>query len=319
MKQKIVVLDGYALNPGDLSWEPLEELGELTVYEHTESNQIVDRISDATIILTNKTPINSDTISCCDRLTYIGVMATGYDVVDIDAAHRKNIIVSNVPAYSTYSVAQMTFALLLEICHHVGHHNRAVHKGRWVKNRDFCFWDYPGIELQGKTLGIVGFGRIGSKVADVALAFGMKVLGYSRNPDKSMETDTLAFVSLEELYRNSDIISFHVPANKETSGMVNKQTISMMKDSVILLNTARGSLFNENDVYSMLVSKKIQAVGIDVLSKEPPHTSNPLLEAPNCFITPHIAWGTTEARLRCMEITYNNVLSFLHDKPINII
>lgn len=311
MEHKIVVLDGYALNPGDLSWTSLGNLGDLTVYEHTKTDQIIDRISNATIVLTNKTPIDSDTIAGCDNLTYIGVMATGYDVVDIKAAHDKGIVVTNVPAYSTYSVAQMTFALLLEICHQVGHHDLEVHKGRWSSNRDFCFWDYPGTELLDKTLGVVGYGQIGSKVALIAQAFGMKVLAYTRHPDKSFESDTLQFAPLEQIYANSDIISFHVPATEETNRMVNRETILMMKDDVILINTARGSLFVEEDIKEMLVKEKIKAVGVDVLSQEPPTKGNPLLDAPNCFITPHIAWGTIEARKRCMDITCKNVKAFI--------
>lgn len=311
MEHNIVVLDGYALNPGDLSWEPLEHLGRLTVYEHTEEDRILERMVDATIILTNKTPITEQTIHACKKLQYIGVMATGYDIIAVDAAHEKNIVVTNVPAYSTYSVAQMTFALLLEICHHVGHHDREVHKGRWSANRDFCFWDVPGIELQGKTIGIVGYGQIGSQVSDLALALGMDVLAYRRNPDPEKEHDHLHFVSLETLYRDSDIISFHVPANKDTIKMVNDESINMMKDNVILINTARGTLFDETAVAAHLETGKIFAVGIDVLSKEPPLTTNPLLSAPRCVITPHIAWGTTEARVRCMDIAGSNVASFI--------
>jgi glycerate dehydrogenase len=312
MKHEIVVLDGYALNPGDLSWDGLKDFGNLTVYDYTADNQIIDRIQKATIVLTNKTPLSKPTIDAAQQLAYIGVMATGYDEVDVQYAHEKGIIVTNVPAYSTYSVAQMTFALLFEICHRVGHHDREVHTGRWSAQRDFCFWDFPGIELKDKTIGVVGFGQIGSKVAAIAHLLGMHVLAYTRNPTSKTGVDFVSFVDLEKLFASSDIISFHIPASSETKNLVDRTSIAHMKKGVILINTARGTLFDEQAVAEALHAGHIQAAGIDVMVQEPPHEQNVLLQAPNCIITPHIAWGTTEARIRCLEISIMNVKSFVH-------
>ncbi len=319
MKHEIVVLDGYALNPGDLFWNALEAFGQVTVHDYTSDDQIIERIRYATIALTNKTPLPAHVLQEAEHLQYIGVMATGYDVVDVHYAHQHGIVVTNVPAYSTFSVAQMTFALLLEICHRVGHHDHEVHKGRWSANRDFCFWDYPGIELKDKTIGVVGFGQIGSTVAQLAHLFGMKVIAYTRNPSSKEAPEYVSFVTIEDLFATSDIISFHIPAHADTVHMVNSTSIATMKPQVILINTARGALFNEEAVAEALQSGHIQAVGIDVMEFEPPSEHNPLLKAPNCIITPHIAWGTTEARIRCLEVSIANVESFISGNTKHVV
>ena len=319
MNERIVILDAFTLNPGDLSWDPLLQVGSLTVYEHTAEHEVIERIKDATLVLTNDTPLSSEAIRCASELRYIGVMSTGYDAVDVEAAHERNIVVTNIPAYSTWSVAQMTFALLLELCHHAGHHDAQVHQGRWSASRDFCFCDYPGIELHGKTFGIVGYGPIGETVAQIARAFGMKVLVYTRNAHLRDSDEDIKFVPLTQLFASSDIISFHVPAKRETVNMVNKKTISLMKPSVILINTARGALFDEEAVTEALINGDIGAVATDVMRHEPPHTSDVLLDAPHCIITPHIAWATTEARTRCVEIACNNVISFLNGHTVHTV
>ena len=302
---KIVILDGFVANPGDLSWEPLAALGELTVHEYTAPQDVVARIGDAPIILTNKTVISAEVMANCPNLRYIGVLATGYNVVDIAEAKKRGIVVTNVPAYSTPTVAQFTMALLLEIALHVGHHSRVVHEGKWSACRDFAFWDYPLMELQGKTIGIVGYGSIGKEVAKVAQAFGMKVLAYSRHGAEEFHTE------LDELYANADIVSLHCPLTAENTGMINRDTIAKMKDGVIILNTARGGLINEGDLRDALVSGKVYAAASDVTTREPINADSPLLGLDNMIITPHIAWAATEARQRLLGVAIDNVRQYL--------
>ena len=302
---KIIILDGFVANPGDLSWEPLSALGELTVHEYTAPQDVIARIGDAPIILTNKTVISADIMAACPNLRYIGVLATGYNVVDVAEAKKRGIVVTNVPAYSTPTVAQFTMALLLEICLHVGHHSRVVHEGKWSACRDFAFWDYPLMELQGKTFGIVGYGSIGKEVARVAQAFGMKVLAYSRHGAEDFHTE------LDELYAKSDIVSLHCPLTAENTGMINRDTIAKMKDGVIILNTARGGLINEADLRDALVSGKVYAAASDVTCREPINADSPLLGLDNMIITPHIAWAATEARQRLLSVAIDNVRHYL--------
>ena len=302
---KIIILDGFVANPGDLSWEPLAQLGELTVHEYTAPQDVVARIGDAPIILTNKTVISAEVMAACPNLRYIGVLATGYNVVDIAEAKKRGIIVTNVPAYSTPTVAQFTMALLLEICLHVGHHSRVVHEGKWSACRDFAFWDYPLMELQGKTIGIVGYGSIGKEVAKVAQAFGMKVLAYSRHGAEDFHTE------LDGLYQKADIVSLHCPLTAENTGMINRDTIAKMKDGVIILNTARGGLLNEADLREALLSGKVYAAASDVTCREPINADSPLLGLPNMIITPHIAWAATEARQRLLSVAIDNVRQYL--------
>ena len=318
---KIVVLDGYTENPGDLSWGRLEELGEFIVYDRsslTDEDEAIARIGEAEIVITNKTPITKRVLDSCPSIRYIGVLATGYNVVDYVYAAKKGIPVTNVPGYGTDTVAQFTFALLLEICHHVAHHSEAVHAGRWEQSPDFCFCDYPQIELAGKTIGIIGFGRIGQKVGTIAKAFGMKVLAHSPHEYESGKAIG-TYVDLDTLLAESDVISLHCPLFPETEGIINQATIAKMKDGVILLNNGRGPLVVEQDLADALNSGKIQAAAVDVVSAEPIKGDNPLLTAKNCFITPHIAWATKEARQRIMDCAVNNVKAFLSGVPENVV
>lgn len=318
---KIVVLDGYTENPGDLSWGRLEELGEFIVYDRsslTDEDEAIARIGEAEIVITNKTPITKRVLDSCPSIRYIGVLATGYNVVDYAYAAKKGIPVTNVPGYGTDTVAQFTFALLLEICHHVAHHSEAVHAGRWEQSPDFCFCDYPQIELAGKTMGIIGFGRIGQKVGTIAKAFGMKVLAHSPHEYESGKAIG-TYVNLDTLLAESDVISLHCPLFPETEGIINQATIAKMKDGVILLNNGRGPLVVEQDLADALNSGKIQAAAVDVVSAEPIKGDNPLLTAKNCFITPHIAWATKEARQRIMDCAVNNVKAFLSGAPKNVV
>ena len=318
---KIVVLDGYTENPGDLSWGRLEELGEFIVYDRsslTDEDEAIARIGEAEIVITNKTPITKRVLDSCPSIRYIGVLATGYNVVDYVYAAKKGIPVTNVPGYGTDTVAQFTFALLLEICHHVAHHSEAVHAGRWEQSPDFCFCDYPQIELAGKTMGIIGFGRIGQKVGTIAKAFGMKVLAHSPHEYESGKAIG-TYVNLDTLLAESDVISLHCPLFPETEGIINQATIAKMKDGVILLNNGRGPLVVEQDLADALHSGKIQAAAVDVVSAEPIKGDNPLLTAKNCFITPHIAWATKEARQRIMDCAVNNVKAFLAGAPENVV
>ncbi|MGI6227347.1 MAG: putative 2-hydroxyacid dehydrogenase [Spirochaetes bacterium ADurb.Bin315] len=312
--RKIVVLDGYALNPGDLDWTPLQAYGELTVYDRTEPKDVVKRIGDAEIIFTNKTILTRETIIQAPKLKYIGVLATGYNVLDMGAAREKGIVVTNIPAYSTDAVAQFTFALLLEITNRVQRHSDAVIRdNRWTTCKDFCFWDYPLIELANKKMGIIGYGAIGKAVGKVAKALNMEVLAYSpsldpKHPDRA---------SMETIYKESDIISLHLPLTEQSRGMINRDTIAKMKDGVIILNTGRGPLVNEQDLADALNSGKVYAAAVDVVSVEPIKADNPLLKAKNIIITPHIAWAPLQTRERLLGIAIRNVERFLAGKPIN--
>lgn len=310
---KIVILDGYTLNPGDLSWEGLKALGDLKVYEHTLPGEIEQRIKDADAVYTNKTPLSAQTIRNAKKLRFIGVLATGYNVVDTDAAKALGIPVTNVPTYGTAAVAQYVFALILEICHHVAHHNQQVQAGRWTNGRDFCFWDYPLIELAGKTLGIIGYGRIGRATAAIAEGFGMRVIAYDTR------VDLPEVAPLDELFKQSDIISLHCPLTPDTRGMIDQSAIGKMKKGVILINTSRGQLINEEDLRKALESGRIYAAAVDVVSEEPIRADNPLLNLPNCLITPHIAWAPKESRQRLMDVAVSNLASFIQGNPQNVV
>ena len=317
---KIVVLDGYTENPGDLSWEELERLGELTVYERTpdDDGEIARRIGDAPIVLTNKCPIRRAVLDACPGIRYISVLATGYNIVDVDAAREKGIPVSNVPTYGTAAVAQFAIALLLEICHHVAHHDAAVRQGRWESGPDWCFWDYPLIELAGKTMGIVGFGRIGRTTGRIAKAMGMKILAAGSR--ETEEGRAIAeYVTLDELLRRSDVVVLHCPLFPETRGLIDRETIGKMKDGVILINNSRGPLIVERDLADALNSGKVYAAGLDVVSVEPIRGDNPLLSAKNCFITPHISWAPKESRERILACTAENIRAFLAGEPIHVV
>lgn len=318
---KIVVLDGYTENPGDLSWGELEKLGQLTVYDRTayaESPLIAQRIGDAEIIVTNKTPISQQTLEQCPNLKLIAVLATGYNVIDCAAAQKKGVSVVNVPTYGTASVSQYSIALLLEICHHIGHHDQSVHAGNWANSADWCYWDHPLIELEGKTMGIIGFGRIGQAEGRIARALGMRVLAYDLYPSDSGRAIG-AYVDLDTLYRQSDVISLHCNLTPENTRMINKDSIAKMKDGVILINNARGQLIDEQDVADALNSGKLAAAGLDVVYTEPIREDNPLLKAKNCIITPHISWAPKESRQRIMDITAENIRAFLAGHPQNVV
>ena len=316
---KIVVLDGYTLNPGDLSWADLEALGEVQVYDRTKQEDLFLRISQADIVLTNKTPLDKATLLRCPKLQYIGVLATGYNVVDVEAAHNQGIIVTNIPTYGTEAVAQFTIALLLEICHHIGEHSRSVLADEWTNHQDWCYWNRPLVELAGKTLGLIGFGRIGQRTAHIAQALGMTVLAYDKNHDPSLENSTCRYVTLEELLGLSDVISLHCPLFPDTQNLINENTISKMKDGVILINTSRGPLIQEAHLAQALDSGKIGAAAVDVVSLEPIAADNPLLKAKNIHITPHIAWAPKESRQRLLGIAVANLNAFLKDDPVNMV
>ncbi|WP_142964347.1 D-2-hydroxyacid dehydrogenase [Enterococcus casseliflavus] len=318
---KIVVLDGYALNPGDLSWHGFEELGEVTVYDrtsYTDKQEIIERIGDAKAILTNKTPITADVLKACPQLTYIGVLATGYNVVDLAAAKEQGITVTNIPSYSTNAVAQATFALLLEVTNQVGHHNRSVHQGDWQTSKDFSYWQTPLMELAGKTIGLIGYGAIAQAVATIAHAFQLKVIYFNHRP-KPAQADWAKQVSLAELYQEADIISLHVPQFPETEKMIDRTALAQMKSSAILINTARGGLIDEGAVAEALQTGQIAALAADVVSKEPIAADNPLLQAPNCYLTPHIAWAPVETRRRLMGIAVANLSGFKAGTPQNVV
>jgi glycerate dehydrogenase len=316
---KIVVLDGYTLNPDDLSWEKLRICGEVTVYDRTPSDLITERSKGAEILITNKTPLTRNSIDALPDLKYIGVLATGYNIVDTDAAKTRGIVVTNVPAYSTFSVAQLTFALLLELCFHIQRHSDSVSSGKWVKSKDFSYRDYPLVELAGKTIGIVGFGNIGRKVADIAAAFGMNIISYSRTrTDQSLRTN-FRWVNLNELFETADVVTIHCPLGPETKGLVNLQVLKKMKKTAFLINTSRGPIIVEEDLAHALDNDLIAGAGIDVLSSEPPLAENPLLKAKNCIITPHFGWATREARIRLMDIAVENVAKFLANSPVNVV
>ena len=318
---KIVNLDSYALNPGDLDWSPLEKLGQCKFYDRTPVDndlEILKRIGDAQIVLTNKTPLNQNVLQAAPQIQYIGVTATGYNIVDIAAAQKAGIIVTNIPTYGTDAVAQFTFALLLEITSQVGLHNNLVHEGRWSSNPDFTFWAKPLIELKDKTLGLFGFGNIAQKFAAIGHAFSMKVVFYNHHP-KSNIPEYVKQISLAELYQKADIISLHVPQTPKTIGMINQQALAQMKDQVILINTARGGLINEHDVAAALNAGKMAAAGLDVAQIEPLPATSPLLSAKNCYLTPHIAWAPRETRERLLGIVIANLKAFLNGKKLNVV
>jgi glycerate dehydrogenase len=316
---KLVVLDGYTLNPGDLNWEGIKKFGDLEVHDRTPESLIVERCQGAEIIFTNKTPLREAVLSQLPELKYIGVLATGYNVVDVDYAKTRGIAVANVPGYGTASVVQMTFALLLELCQHVQSHSDSVRQGDWAVSPDFCYWNYPLIELEGKTIGIIGFGSIGQKVADIATAFGMNIMGFSRTRTDQSHRKNFKWAELNELLKESDVVSVHCPLFPETQGIINKDSLRLMKRTAFFLNTSRGPLMVDQDLADALNEGVIAGAGIDVLSVEPPSADNPLFKAKNCLITPHIAWATKEARSRLMGIAENNLSSFLNQKPINIV
>ena len=318
---KLVVLDGYIENPGDLSWDALKEFGDLTVYDRTsftESSLITERIGDAEIIITNKTPISRETIDKCPHIQLIAALATGYNVIDYNYAAEKVIPVVNVPTYGTASVSQFSIALLLEICHHIGHHDKTVHEGKWAENVDWCYWDYPLIELEGKTMGIIGFGRIGQAEGRIAKALGMNVIAHDLYPNESGRA-IADYVTQDELFAKADVISLHCNLTPENTGLINRENIAKMKDGVILLNNARGQLVNEADLAEALFSGKVAAAGLDVVSTEPIKADNPLLKAPNCIITPHISWAPKESRGRIMDCTVENIQAFLNGKPVHVV
>lgn len=314
---KIVILDAYAANPGDLSWDEFAALGELTVYDRTAQEDAAARIGDAEVVFINKVRLTDEIFAACPNLKLVSILATGYNIVDLAAARRRGITVCNVPGYSTRAVVQMTFALLLEICQQVGLHSGAVHTGRWQTCPDFCFWDRPLIELDGKTMGIVGYGAIGSAVGTVAQALGMKLLVTARHEKPVPEG--ARFVSLPELLAQSDVVSLHCPQTAENARMIDAGALAQMKDGAILLNTARGGLLDEQAVADALRSGKLLAAGMDVVSAEPIHADNPLLTAPNCFLTPHIAWAPLETRRRLQAISAENLRAFLAGKPQNVV
>lgn len=315
---KIVVLDGYTENPGDLSWEKIEMLGELTVYDRTPEDKVAERIGDAEIVYTNKTPITRATLDACSNIKFISVLATGYNVVDYIAAREKGIPVSNVPTYGTASVAQFAIALLLEVCHHAAHHDRAVHEGRWESNPDWCFWDYPLIELAGKTMGIIGLGRIGQATARIAKALGMRVIASDKIKTEA-GAEAAEYVEMDTLFAESDVIALHCPLFPDTEGIINKHTIAKMKDGVIIINNSRGQLVVEQDLADALNSGKVYAAGLDVVSTEPIRGDNPLLAAKNCIITPHISWAPKESRQRIMDASAENLRAFINGTPINVV
>ena len=318
---KIVILDGYTENPGDLSWDELGKLGDLTVYDRTPVNdeaEIIRRIGDAEVVFTNKTPISKATIDACPSMKFISMLATGYNVVDYEYAKEKGIPVTNVPTYGTAAVGQFAIAMLLEICHHVAHHSQTVHEGKWSESIDWCYWDYPLIELADKTLGVIGFGRIGRQTGKIAKAMGMKVIAYD-----SFESDEGKaigeYVDLDTLLKTSDVIAMHCPLFPETQGIINKDTIAKMKDGVIILNNSRGPLVVEQDLADALNSGKVYGAGLDVVSTEPIDPSTPLLTAKNCIITPHISWAPKESRQRIMDCAVENVKAYIAGAPINVV
>ena len=318
---KIVVLDGYTENPGDLSWEGLEALGMLTVYDRTpvdKTDEIIRRIGDAEIVVTNKTPVPEQVMEACPGMQLICVLATGYNVVDTASARSRGIPVCNVPAYGTASVSQFAIALLLEICHHVGHHSESVHRGDWTRSKDWCYWEYPLIELAGKTMGILGFGRIGQATGRIARALGMRVLACDTH-----ETDEGRaigeYCTMNELLAQSDVIALHCPLFPETKGIINRDTIARMKDGVILINNSRGPLIVEQDLADALISGKVAGAALDVVSTEPIREKNPLLTAPNCILTPHISWAPRESRQRIMDCTVENISAYLSGCLVNVV
>lgn len=313
---KIVILDAYTVNPGDLTWHPLDDMGELIVYDRTLPEQVVERCKGAEVVLTNKVVLDAEILNQLPHLSYIGVLATGYNVVDLEVASRQSITVTNIPAYSTNSVAQMVWAHILNITNNVAHYATENSKGRWTNNKDFCYYDFTHTELAGKIMGIVGLGNTGMATARIAQAFGMKVIAYT---SKTQLPEGMMKVTLDELFQESDILSLHCPLTNETKGLVNRERLNLMKPSAILINTSRGPVVNEADVAEALNQGRIAAFGADVVSVEPIEASNPLLNAKNCFLTPHIAWATKEARQRLIDICVENVKAFVQDNPQNVV
>lgn len=316
---KTVILDAFTSNPGDLSWEKIESLGDLTVYDYTANDKIVERCKDADAIIDNKVVITREIIEQLPKLKYIGMLSTGFNVIDIAAAKEHGIVVSNVPTYSTSAVAQLTFALILETYNQVGLHSNAVHNGEWASCRDFCFWKTPLIELNGKTIGIIGFGKIGNEVAKIADAFDMNILCYVPREKPLPAYKNFRFVSLDELAKESDIVSLHCPLTPETTGLINEEFISKMKKSAIVINTSRGPAVDEKALADAINSGRIYGAGVDVLSTEPPKSDNPLLSCDRCFITPHVAWAGYETRVRLLDVVYNNLKAFCDGSPINVV
>lgn len=315
---KLVILDGYTLNPGDLSWKDFGEFGSLMVYDRTEPNEVVARAADADVVLTNKTVLSGELLAKLEKLKYIGVLATGVNVVDLAFTKKAGIVVTNVPNYTGLSAAQMVMALILELTNRVGHHSRTVIEGRWSESKDFCYWDFPLVELDGLALGIVGYGGIGKAVTRMALAFGMKVLVHSRTlPDNLLPT--VQFCDLDTLFASSDVISLHCPLTQQTKEMINRESLSRMKKTSYIINISRGGLIVEEDLASFLNDKRIAGAGLDVLSLEPPNLSCPLLSAKNCIITPHIAWATLASRRRLMAIAVSNLKAYLAGSPVNTV
>jgi len=318
---KIVILDGYAENPGDLSWQGIADLAEpngFTVYDYTPPEEILPHMAGAQVVFTNKTPLTAETIAACPELKYIGVLATGYNVVDTSAARAHGVTVTNIPTYGTAAVAQYTMALLLELCHHVGAHSDSVRRGDWTKSRDFCYWNFSLIELAGKTMGLIGYGRIGREVGRLARAFGMEVLVYTQ-PEPQKPEPGAEFVSLPELLRRSDVVSLHCPLFPENTGMINSERLAQIKEGAFLLNTARGPLIDEAAVAEALKTGRLGGAALDVVSVEPIKGDNPLLDAPNCLITPHIAWAAKESRARLMDIAVENLRGYLEGRPVNVV
>lgn len=321
---KIVVLDGYTLNPGDITWEGLEKLGEVTVYDRTAYTSsgvdlVVERAKDADVVFTNKTPLTKEALDQMPKLKFIGVLATGYNIVDVEAAKEKGIVVTNIPTYGTDSVGQMAIALLLEMCHHVGAHSDSVLRGEWANNADWCYWNYPLIELSGKTMGIIGYGRIGQSTGRIAQAMGMKVLAFDSYQNKALECSTMEYADLDALLGRSDVIALHCPLFESTMGIINKDTIAKMKDGVMLINNSRGPLVVEEDLANALNSGKVGYAALDVVSSEPIKEDNPLLKAKNCIITPHISWAPVESRQRLMDIAVDNLGKFVLGNPVNVV
>lgn len=313
---KIVVLDGGLLNPGDLSWEPLHALGEVTVYDTTPADKAAQRLHDADIAITNKVAFSEDLLAHCPRLKCIAVTATGYNIIDLEAARARHIVVTNVPTYGTATVAQFTTALLLALCNRVGEHDADVHAGGWSKSESWCYWLQPMVELAGKRVGIIGYGRIGQAFGAIAQAMGMTVLAHSRSRPLP-ESAQLRYVDLDTLYAEADVISLHCPLTPQTKGMINREALAKMKRSALLLNASRGDLINEVDLAAALNEERIAGAAVDVLSSEPPGADNPLLNAKNCIITPHVAWASVDARGRILTTTVENVQAFIHGEPQN--
>ena len=319
---KIVVLDGYTENPGDLSWDALAALGELTVYDRTsltDEAEIISRIGDAEIVITNKTPISKNTMDACPSIKFIAMLATGYNVVDYNYAKEKGIPLSNVPVYGTRSVSQFAIALLLEVCHHIGHHSNTVYEGKWQNHIDWCYWDYPLIELADKTFGLLGCGNIGIHTAEIAKALGMRVITYDARQTEAALALGVEYVSLDELFAQSDVLGLQMPLFPFNTGIINKENIAKMKDGVIIINNSRGQMVVEEDLAEALNSGKVAAAALDVVSSEPIKADNPLLKAKNCIITPHMSWGAKESRQRIMDCTVSNVKAYLAGEPVNVV